>query len=252
MVTMVSESHDGHDVEGAVGGPVSASAQAVSAGGPPAAGWLRCHAAEFGEGGFIVDAFGIVSGGDEELAGQLDTDAEEFDELRCGGANDDLNLFVECFDFAVKGLPPAGQVAKGGLDAGHQQALGVSTQVREVGGFGPKTEAAVDQGPLGERDELVAQRRWGADHDPEQGVESLGSGLDCAAAGDTQSAYHFDHAALGFWCGGRGLAEDGTGDLFGVEAVRLAVHSSGDAVRSVDLDDSFAGGRKGASQGCAE
>jgi hypothetical protein len=71
--------HDGDDVEGAVGGAVAAAAKPVSSGGAPAAGGLRCHAAEFGEGCLVVDPFGVVAGGAEELAGEFDTDSEQWD-----------------------------------------------------------------------------------------------------------------------------------------------------------------------------
>jgi hypothetical protein len=56
---------------------------------------LGSHAAEFGEGFLVLDAFGVVPGGDEELAGEFNTDAEEFDKVRRGGANDGLDVLVE-------------------------------------------------------------------------------------------------------------------------------------------------------------
>jgi hypothetical protein len=57
----------------------------MSPGGPTAAGGLRCNAAEFGESGFVWDALGVVTGGDQKLPRELDTDSEEFDQLWCPG-----------------------------------------------------------------------------------------------------------------------------------------------------------------------
>ena len=71
---VVPHPHDRDNVEGAVRGSVASSAEAVSAGGPAAAGWLRCDAAELGEGRFVADAFCVVAGGDQELASDLDPD----------------------------------------------------------------------------------------------------------------------------------------------------------------------------------
>lgn len=44
---------------------------------------------------------GVVSGGDEELAGEFDAHAEEPDEIGRGGVNDGLDLLVKCLDLAV-------------------------------------------------------------------------------------------------------------------------------------------------------
>ncbi len=65
-----------------------------------------------------------------------------------------LRALISC----VERLPAAGQVAQGGLDAGQQQPIGVAGQSEEVVGLGAQPQAAVDQGPLGQHDQLVAQR----------------------------------------------------------------------------------------------
>ena len=67
----------------------------MTPGGSSAAGGLWGHAAEFGEGFLVADTFGVVPGGDEELASQFHADAEELDEIGCGGANDGLDLLVQ-------------------------------------------------------------------------------------------------------------------------------------------------------------
>ncbi len=76
---------------------------------------------------------------------------------------------------------------------------------------------------------------------PHKVLKALGAGLDRAGAGDPQGADHLDHPGLGFGGRGRGLTEHGSGDLFGVEPVGLAVHVPGQPVGSVHLDDPFAG-----------
>ena len=105
---VVAHPDDGDDVEGAVRGPVSAAAEAVTAGGSAAAGGLRGDAAELGEGCLVADAFGVVAGGDQELAGDLDADA-----VRARGARARLartqcvDLPVECLDLA-RPVPSSG------------------------------------------------------------------------------------------------------------------------------------------------
>ncbi len=77
---VVAHADDGDDVEGAVGGSVAAAAESVPAAGAAAAGRLWGDAAEFGEGGLVADPVGVVAGGDQELAGDLDADAVQLDQ----------------------------------------------------------------------------------------------------------------------------------------------------------------------------
>jgi hypothetical protein len=128
---------------------------------------------------------------------------------------------------------------RAGFDTGHQQPIGVCGQRQEVAGFGAQSQAAVDQGLLGQHDQLVADRRRGADHDTPQRVERLGAGLDRTAAGDPQCPDHLDRSGLGLRDRRRGLAEDGAGDLLGIEAVGFAVHAAGQPVEAVDLVMTF-------------
>jgi hypothetical protein len=51
----------------------------VTPGGSSAAGGLWGYATELGEGFLVADALWVVSGGDKELAGEFDADAEEVD-----------------------------------------------------------------------------------------------------------------------------------------------------------------------------
>ena len=76
---MVAHPDDGDDVERTVGGSVAAAAEPVAAGGAAAAGGLGRDAAELGECGLVVDPFGVVAGGDQELAGDLDADTVQLD-----------------------------------------------------------------------------------------------------------------------------------------------------------------------------
>lgn len=73
---VVAHAHDGHDVERAVGGSVAAAAESVPTGSAATAGGLWRDTAELGEGGLVVDAAGVVAGGDEELPGQFNADAQ--------------------------------------------------------------------------------------------------------------------------------------------------------------------------------
>src|SRR5215212_2964283 len=92
----------------------------------------------------------------------------------------------------------------------------------------------------------------GADHDPPQRVEQPGAGLDRTGAGNTQGADYLNCSGLGLRDCGRGLAQDGSGDLFGVEAVGLAVPVPGQPVGPVDLYDPLAGLGQCPSQGGTE
>src|SRR4029450_9636698 len=105
-------------VEGAVGGSVAAAAESVPAGGSSAAGRVGCGAAEFGGGRLGADPLGVVPGGDQDLAGDLDADAEQVDQVGCGEPDEGGELPVEDLDLLVEGLPPAGQFAPGGLCPG--------------------------------------------------------------------------------------------------------------------------------------
>src|ERR1700754_5013540 len=109
---VMAHPHDGGDVERAVSRPVASPAESVAAGGSSAARWLWCDAAELGEGGLVADAVGVVAGGDEELAGELDPDAVQLDECRCGSAHQDFDLPVQRLDLLVEDLPSACQVAQ--------------------------------------------------------------------------------------------------------------------------------------------
>nr|WP_239155629.1 hypothetical protein [Amycolatopsis sp. FDAARGOS 1241] len=67
-------------------------------------------AAELGEGGFVADAFGVVAGGDEELAGDLDADAVQFDQFGGRCVDEGLDLLVEGLDLIIEPLPAVRQV----------------------------------------------------------------------------------------------------------------------------------------------
>src|SRR4029450_9191356 len=92
---VVAHPDDGHDVQGAVGVSGAAAAEPVAAVGAAAAGWLGGDTAEFGERGLVADAVWVIACGHQELAGQLDTDAEEADELGGGEGDEGLELAVE-------------------------------------------------------------------------------------------------------------------------------------------------------------
>jgi hypothetical protein len=97
--------------------------------------------AEFGEGGLVADAVGVISCGHQELAGQLDTDTEESDELGGGEGDEGLDLAVERFDLGVERLPAAGEIPQSGLDAGEEEPLRLTGQLQEVIDLGTKPQA---------------------------------------------------------------------------------------------------------------
>jgi hypothetical protein len=85
-----------------------------------------------------------ISRGHQELAGQLDTDAEESDELGCGEGDESLDLAVERFDLGVERLAAAGEIPRA-LDASEEEPLRLAGQLQEVIDLGTKPQAPVDQ-----------------------------------------------------------------------------------------------------------
>src|SRR5436309_915053 len=74
----VAEATDGDHVQRPVRLPIAAVVESVSA-RASGAGLDRGGAAELGEGGFAVEPFDVLAGGDEQLAGALGADSEELD-----------------------------------------------------------------------------------------------------------------------------------------------------------------------------
>ena len=81
-------------------------------------------AAELRECCFVVDAFGVVAGGDEKLACELGADTLELEELGGCRLNDRGDLAVEGFDLVVEGVPapPSKPVRSIDLDNSHTLA----------------------------------------------------------------------------------------------------------------------------------
>ncbi len=73
-----AEPADDDRVEGGVGLSVAAAVEAVAVGLAGRCG-DRGDAAQHREGSFGVDAFGVLSDGDQELAGDVGTDTVEFE-----------------------------------------------------------------------------------------------------------------------------------------------------------------------------
>lgn len=196
---------DRDDVEGAVSGSVSTAAEPVRSAGPPAARWLGSDAAEFREGGFVADPVTVISSGDQELAGDFDADAMKLEKLKGSRTDKRVNLLVQRLHLVVEGRPAPGQVSQGGLHSGEEQSILVLTQRDEVGSFRAQAEAAVDQGPFGQHDQLVSQWRRSSDHHSPPRVERLRAGLDSTGSGDPQGSDHLDDAGLCLRHRSRGL-----------------------------------------------
>jgi hypothetical protein len=74
------------------------------------------------------------------------------------GSRECLDLLVEEFDLVVESLPASDQVTQCGLDSHQEQPFAVARQGQQIIGFGRQPRTSVDQGPFGERDQVVAQR----------------------------------------------------------------------------------------------
>ena len=107
-----------------------------------------------------MDAFGVVAGGDEELACELGADAFELEEFGGCRLNDRGDLAVERFDLVVEGFPSPSEVTKRRFDAGDEHLVGFVDERHQLGCLWPETKAAVDEGSFREHHEFVTQRRW--------------------------------------------------------------------------------------------
>src|SRR3954454_20934277 len=97
-------------VERAVGLSVTAVVEAVALGGARAGG-DRAGAAELGEGGFGVDAVGVVAGEDEHLGGGVGADPERLAKLWGGGRGELAEDLVVRADLFIERDPASGEGA---------------------------------------------------------------------------------------------------------------------------------------------
>src|SRR4051812_35054705 len=109
---VMSHPDDSDDVEGAVCRSITAAAEPVAPGGAATAGGLWGHPAELGECGLVPNPFGVVAGGDQELSGDLSSDAMQLNQCRCGRFDHGLDLAVESLDLFIERFPAAREVAQ--------------------------------------------------------------------------------------------------------------------------------------------
>ncbi len=79
---------------------------------PATRGLHRCRGAQRREGPLGAEAFGVVAGGDEELAGCLVADAVASDEFGGDRVDDLLGFRSELLGFVVEEPPAAGNAAQ--------------------------------------------------------------------------------------------------------------------------------------------
>jgi hypothetical protein len=88
---------------------VAAAVEAVSLGLARRRG-DGADAAQRSECGFAGEPFGVVAGGDEELAGDVGADAEVCEESGCCSASEGFEFGVKFVDLVVEREPSAGEV----------------------------------------------------------------------------------------------------------------------------------------------
>src|SRR5262245_11464959 len=106
----MTEPHDRDDVERAVRCSVAASVEPVTVALLAAARRLRGDSAELRKCSFVADAVGVVSDGDEELAGKFGADTEDVEELRGDVGDEAVDLIAELFDLCVERLPATREI----------------------------------------------------------------------------------------------------------------------------------------------
>ena len=102
--------HDG--VQGAVGASVTTAVEPATL-GLAGGGLDRADAAERGEGCFVVEALGVVAGGDEQRRGGVGADTVAFEQPRGVCAQRVGDLAVQIVDFRGQLEDPAGQQGEG-------------------------------------------------------------------------------------------------------------------------------------------
>jgi hypothetical protein len=175
----------------------------------------------------VAEAFGVVAGGDEELAGGLGADALLGEEPWRGGPGELGEVDVELADLGGERFPAAGEVP--------QRPLGRRGGVHG-GGWAPVGAAGDALGGL-QRAKLVPDRFWSGEHEILDLVADLGPGLDRARAGDAQHPDRFDDADACFGRGGRLTGQHRPSGGFGIGRVGLAASTTALPVGPVHLDD---------------
>lgn len=168
-----------------------------------------------------------VAGRDQELAGDLDGDAEEIGELGCRLFDQNLDLAAECLHLFVQGLPASGQVPEASLHRRQEQPVGISDQLDEVLGLRPQTQTSVHQCSLAELQEFVPKRRGSTDHDAVKAEKGLRAGLHGARTSHPKNPDDLNRARLRLGHAGGRLGQHGSSHLLGIQAVGLAISSPG-------------------------
>jgi hypothetical protein len=160
-----------------VGRTVAAAIEPMPIGATGAGGdWRR--RAQVGERRLAAQTFGIVAGGDEQLAGDLHTDTEQRGRARRGPGGKPPESSVRIVDLVAEHADATGQRAERSFrrDGWIRGALAVDAE----GG------TASDQGGLGQARQRFAEVSWSAYKQAPELVQRGGAGLDRATAGDAQ------------------------------------------------------------------
>ena len=181
-----------------------------------------------GEGPLRPQPFGLVPRGDQQLAGGINSDARQRDQLRGQRGDQRGELGVQVVDLGLQSLPAAGQRTQRHFGRGRRVMQRSRAQSRR--GADPLAWAQLA--------ELVADRLGGGE---DHGI-GLGAGLIAGLHGPFPGhPQHADHLHLGI-AGFRGASSPpglhGAGSGFGIQRVGFAVPAAGGAVRPVHLHTS--------------
>ncbi len=188
------------------------------------------RAAEVSERGVAAEPVGVVTGGDEELAGNVGADAVERDQVRGHRSHERSEDRVE---FVQLG----GELLIATSDR-PQRDLGRFVGIGRVGGTEPG--GPLDQLAECELAELVSEPVIGGGHQTLQLLGGLRAGLERGSASDPQRPDALDPAgaSLRDTSGGAGL--HGSGGGFGVDRVGLAPPVTGPAVGPINFEHPIA------------
>ena len=214
--------------KGVVRFSVASSVESVAALAASRRGLDRRHAAQRGESGLGMDAFGVRADGDEECAGDVGADALHGEQAGWRDPADEVREgFVELFDLDGEGLPAAGEVT--------QRGDGSGAGADDLSGLVEAHDRSGKQGDAGVC-ELDAQLGRGGQNKVVDLVRGLGAVVHGGASNDPQGPNRLGCGARVFRRQRRFTGQHGPSRCFGVGGVGLPAATACLSVGTVDLD----------------
>ena len=185
----------------------------------------RRGSAERGKSGVAAEPLGVVTGGDQQDRGHVDTDARGRPQGGVGSGGEDVELSAQGVELDGEALVLAGQ--------GPQSSLGGLKWVDQFPG--PEAGAALHPIIGVQRPKDASQLLRGGDHQISDLVGDAGPGIAHRGERHPKSPDGLHDPGLGLGRSGSFAVERGTSGRFGIGGVALASPPAGLAVGPVDL-----------------